>query len=96
MWYSIHRWDILILYLHFTSKTVQKIKKIDRAFTRINKGYDEMPKKSKRYNFSIKVDQEVWDAKKFLESCGYSVSFKVKAFLVDLAEKERLRHELVG
>ena len=55
-----------------------------------------MPKKrQKRYTIAFKVDQEVWDAKNFLESIGYSVSFKLKAFLVDFANKERLRHELV-
>lgn len=54
-----------------------------------------MSRKGKRYTFSMRVEQEVQDAIEYLRNSGYSVPFKVKLFLIDLCEKEKLRQELV-
>lgn len=54
-----------------------------------------MSKREKKYTFTMRVEQDVQDAIDYLKNCGYSVSFKLKLYLIDLCEKEKLRQELV-
>jgi len=55
-----------------------------------------MLQKQKRYTFQMRVEQEVHEAIEYLKNCGYSVPFKLKLYLINWYEKEKLNNELVS